>query len=235
MDLNQTTDTAVKALEEAGPAAYGDPMGTPSAEERIMWKGRPDLATLARTAFHTRSVGIYFLLLIAVSAALGNVNTAITCTVLGLIAQAILYGLAWISRKTTLYILTDTRLIMRIGMALETRVNIPLKHVASANLRMRGKEHGDIALSLNGERTLGYLLLWPHARPWKFSQPEPMLRSVPDAESVAKLLAEACARHSAIARGLSDIKDTGRPQVQPHENAGKPGRFSEGDFEGAHA
>ena len=231
MDLNslperQLSEAALE-LEEAGPAANGDPMGTPQAEEKVLWKGRPDLAVLARTAFHTRTVGLYFAALVVISVALGNMGTALVCAVLGVLAVAILYGLAWLSARTTLYILTDARLIMRIGMALETRVNLPLKHVKSANLRARGKTHGDIALLLAGERLLGYALLWPHARPWRFAQPEPMLRAVPEAEKVASILAEACAMHVPIEQNLTQINEA--PAVGGDEG------YNEGELRGATA
>ncbi len=197
--------------QEAGPTAHGDPMGTPAADEKVLWKGRPDLSHLSRTAFHTRSVGIYFAILIAVSVIMGNVNTAIVCAVLGVAAVGILHALAWLSVRTTMYILTDTRLIMRIGMAIETRINVPLKHVTSANLKARGKDHGDIALELSGERLLGYMLLWPHARPWHLNRPQPMLRAVPEARKVAALLADACAAHVAIERSAAQTRGTATP------------------------
>lgn len=198
MAVTVQDDTA----EGFGPTAHGDPMGTPVVDEQVLWKGRPSLALLSRTAFHTRSVGIYFAALIAISVVTGNTNVAILCAVLGVAAVAILYGLAWLSVRTTLYILTDTRLIMRIGMAIEARINIPLKHVTSANLKPRGGNHGDIALQVGGERLLGYWLLWPHARPWRFARPEPMLRAIPDAENVARMLAEAAAKHVPIEQQL---------------------------------
>ena len=194
-------------LETQGPRAHGDPMGTPQPQEDILWKGRPDRALLAKTAFHTHKVGLYFALLVAISAVLGNVTTAIVCAGLGVLAVAILYGLAAISARTTLYILTDTRLILRIGMAIETRVNVPLKHVKSANLRDRGKGYGDIALTLAGDRLLGYALLWPHARPWRFASPEPMLRVVPDAKALAATLAKACAKHAPQESNLTQINE----------------------------
>lgn len=231
MDLNtKTTPTLSKAareLEEAGPAAHGDPMGTPSAQEKILWKGRPGLGTLARTAFHTHTVGLYFAALVTISLILGNTGTAALCGVLGVFAVAILYGLAWVSARTTLYILTDARLIMRIGMAIETRVNVPLKHVKSANLRERGKTHGDIAISLGGERLLGYALLWPHARPWRFANPEPMLRAVPDAQNLAKTLAEACANHAPAEHALPEAD---KAPIRATSDA-----FSERDLQGATA
>lgn len=222
--------SAPQSIEEAdGPTAFGDPMGTPAADERVLWRGRPDVSVLARSAFHTRKVGLYFLVLIGASVAVGNTNAAIVCTVLGLAAIAILQSLSWLSVRTTMYILTDERLIMRIGMAIETRINVPLKHVASANLRMRGKNHGDIALLLNGERTLGYLLLWPHVRPWRFAQPEPMLRALPDAQEVAGLLAETCAKLTPIEQNLTQINEAnGHPAKQ--ENG--PAALSGGDMEG---
>lgn len=213
-----------EAEEEAGPRAHGDPMGTPAVDEKVLWKGQPDLAVLSRTAFHTRKVGIYFVVLIAISVMAGNTTAAIICTALGLAGVAVLHTLAWVSRRTTLYILTDTRLIMRIGMALETRINIPLKHVLSADLKARGKNHGDIALQLGGERLLGYLLLWPHARPLRFSRPEPMLRAVPEAQKVAALLADACANVVEINRNLTEINVSQPASVQHSSGATRPAR-----------
>lgn len=215
-----------------GPSADGDPMGTPAANEKVLWKGRPDTAILARSAFHTRKVAIYFATLIALSLALGNQNSAIMCAVLGVLALLVLQALAWRSARTTLYILTDARVIMRIGMALETRINVPLKHIRAADLKLRGKGHGDIALQLNGDRLLGYVLLWPHVRPWKFAMPQPMLRSVPDAEALAAQLAEACAAHAPIEREAErQVKQVNGPATRP----AKTGKLPEGNLEGAPA
>ena len=73
MDLNTKPERqlseAAQELEEAGPAAHGDPMGTPQPQEQVLWKGRPDRAVLARTAFHTRTVGLYFAALVVISMA----------------------------------------------------------------------------------------------------------------------------------------------------------------------
>ena len=35
------------------------------------------------------------------------------------------------------------------------------------------------------------MLLWPHARPWRFEVSQPMLRCVPDAHEVATVLGQA--------------------------------------------
>jgi hypothetical protein len=196
------------ALENDGPKAFGDRMGTPQPEERVLWKGRPQLSLLARTAFHTRSTGAYMAALVLIALVTGRNDAAIVAAMLGVALAAIMHLLAWASARSTLYILTDQRLIMRIGIAIETRVNIPLKQITAANLAVRTKDgHGDVAFALAGERLLGTLLLWPHVRPYRYARPEPMLRSVPDAAALAQMIAEARARFGAIERNLSEIKD----------------------------
>jgi hypothetical protein len=229
-------------LETDGPTAHGDRMGTPAPDEKVLWKGRPNLGLLARTAFHTRKLGLYFAALIGVALIAGKTDAAIVCAVLGTALIAILYVLAWASARSTLYILTDARLIMRIGVAIETRVNIPLKQITAAHFRARGDDHGDIAFELAGERMLGTLLLWPHVRPRHYARPQPMLRAVPDAAALARLIADARAQYGAIAQNLTEIKDAPAPIGQ---HAGQPtnaqgrsiaiGRLNEQGLEGAPA
>ncbi|NCP13408.1 MAG: PH domain-containing protein [Sphingomonadales bacterium] len=250
MDLNYSQDAAATdmsltagidhaALENDGPKAFGDRMGTPAAREKVLWKGRPELRLLARTAFHTRKAGIYMAGLSVVALLLGNTTAALVAAGLGVVLVGLLYVLAWASARSTLYILTDERLIMRIGMAIETRVNVPLKQIKAASFRPRDNDHGDIAFELNGERLLSTLLLWPHVRPGHYAMPQPMLRAVPEAARLAEMIGEARAQFGAIDRNLTDIKEaapaivqhagqaahvTGRPATAPH----RPGQVLEG-------
>lgn len=202
------------ALENDGPKAFGDRMGTPAPNEKVLWKGRPNLGLLARSAFHTRTLGLYMAALIVIALASGRNDAAIVAAVLGTALLAILYTLAWLSTRSTLYILTDARLIMRIGMAIETRINIPLKQITAAHFRPRSKGHGDIAFELAGERLLGTVILWPHMRPWRYNRPQPMLRAVPDAAALAQMIAEARAQYGAIERNLTEIKEAPTPSGQ---------------------
>jgi hypothetical protein len=194
-------------LENDGPTAHGDRLGTPAPDETVLWKGRPGLGMLARTAFHTRTLGLYMAALIVIALATGRNDAAMVTAGLGVVLIALLYMLAWLSARSTLYILTDVRLIMRIGMAIETRINIPLKQVTAAHYRARGKDHGDIAFELSGDRLLGHVLLWPHVRPWHYTRPQPMLRAVPDAARVAQMIADVRAQYGEIDRNLTEIKD----------------------------
>jgi hypothetical protein len=194
-------------LENDGPTAHGDRLGTPAPDETVLWKGRPSLGVLARTALHTRTLGLYMGALIVIALATGRNDAAMVAAGLGAVLIALLYLLAWLSARSTLYILTDVRLIMRIGMAIETRINVPLKQVKAAHLRPRAGGHGDIALELGGDRLLGYILLWPHVRPWHYAFPQPMLRALPDAARVAQMIADVRAQYGAIERNLTEIKD----------------------------
>jgi len=204
------------AISEAdGPSANGDPMGTPALSERVLWKGRPSVPVLTRTAFHLGSFAIYMAAMVLLALFFGNADSAVFLVGAGLFGGLVIQMMAWRCARSTLYILTDVRLIMRIGMAVETRINIPLKHIEAAHLNMRGREHGDIALELGGERLLGYLLLWPHVRPWRLARPQPMLRAVPDAQTVASQLAEACAKYHPLERNLTNVKEAGVRGAKP--------------------
>lgn len=217
------------ALENDGPKAFGDKLGTPAPDERVLWKGRPQTGLLARTAFHTRKAGLYMGGLMVTALVLGKPDAAIVVAVLGTILCALLYLLAWASARSTLYILTDSRLIMRIGVAIETRVNIPLKQINAAQLALHGADgHGDIAVEVAGERLLGTLLLWPHVRPWHYAMPQPMLRAVPDAAGLAQMIAEQRAQFGAIALNLPKAEQpapaTGHAVPQPVALPGRPAR-----------
>jgi hypothetical protein len=41
------------------------------------------------------------------------------------------------------------------------------------------------------------MVMWPHVRPWKFGNPQPMMRAVPEAEQVARILSRALAASAA--------------------------------------
>ncbi|MEO1731338.1 MAG: photosynthetic complex putative assembly protein PuhB [Pseudomonadota bacterium] len=210
------------AISEAdGPGANGDPMGTPALNETVLWKGRPGLPVLTRTAFHLGSFAMYMAAMILLALVFGNTDSAIFLAGLALFGALLIQLIAWQCMRSTLYIITDVRLIMRIGMAVETRINIPLKHIRAGHLNMHGRDHGDIAVELAGERLLGYLLLWPHARPLRINRPQPMLRSIPEARKVAEILTEACAKYAPLEQKLTEVKDQPGSEAKP-ELTGAP-------------
>ena len=167
-----------------------DVLWHPQADEAVLWQGRPDPMVLARSAFHTPLIAGYFALLALIAVVMGSGPGGIATTLAaGAAVLAILYATAF-------------------GIAIEKTVNIPLKQIGAAHLSERGHGFGEIALEPNGERTLGYLLLWPHARPWRFAKPQPMLRALPGAADVAEQLARAVEAYEAIERGQAQERPT---------------------------
>lgn len=178
---------------------YGLPERLPQ-DEKILWQGSPDWKTLARHAFHINKLVAYFGVIIAIRVfvvltdGLGMNAAFASAMWLGLLAASaigVLAMIAYFSARTTAYTITNKRLVMRVGIVLTIAYNLPYKRIASAGLRKLGKEHGDIPVVLMPGDKIAYAHLWPHVRPWRFAKPEPMLRSIPDAEKVAGILTQA--------------------------------------------
>lgn len=170
--------------------------------ERILWQGAPDWTSLFRHVFHARAVAVYFTALatwrIAAGVSDGTPAAEIAIHAAALLpvaaaALGLLALLAWLIARSTIYTITNARVVIRAGVALPKAINVPFKVVGSAALRMRENGAGDIPLQLTGPDRAAYLHLWPHARPWRFNRAEPMLRGVPDAAAVADILSRALA------------------------------------------
>jgi hypothetical protein len=107
---------------------------------------------------------------------------------LGGLAIGILWLIARGYARTTVYTLTDKRLVIRNGIAIPVTINLPFARIDEASLKLFDDNSGDIVLTPNRSDRVPAVLLWPHMRPWRLRRPEPMLRSVPDAVHVAALL-----------------------------------------------
>ncbi len=171
----------------------------PPEGESILWQGRPQAWALARESLAIRWVAGYFALLIvwrfgasaADMAVLPAMGTAVPFLVIGVLACAILYGIAWVLARTTRYTITTARVAMRVGAALTVTMNLPYRQVEAAELDLARDGTGTIALRMSPGAKLSYLVLWPHVRPWRMARVEPALRAIPDAANVARILAEA--------------------------------------------
>jgi hypothetical protein len=171
----------------------------PPEGERILWQGAPDWQRLAVEALKIRWVGGYFVALaawrgLAIGAEMGaatGVQATIPYLVMGLVSVAILALIALVQARTSVYTVTNRRVAMRIGAALTVTLNLPFTHVSAADMDLRKGGTGTIALTLKEPARLSYLICWPHVRPWRMGRCQPALRCIPDAEKVARLIAEA--------------------------------------------
>jgi hypothetical protein len=150
-------------------------------DESIVWQGSPDWRSMARGVFHTRLVAAWFVVVAMAAFVAGGTGPlgALITLLVAVIGLALLAGLAWAQARSTVYTLTQKRIVMRFGVALPKCVNLPLAQVASADLKPAGVGHCDIALQMATRFPLGWLQMWPHVRPWKVAEPQPMLRGVP--------------------------------------------------------
>lgn len=159
--------------------------------EHIVWQGSPEWKRLGRDAFKTFWIAGYFAALLIWAALDGGTTGMAMTLVMAALGLGLLYALAWGTARSTVYTITSRRVVLRYGMALPKCINLPMSAVASAGLKRNAGGSGDIPLTLSQPHKLGYAVFWPHVRPWKIRDPEPMLRSIPDVETVARLLTDA--------------------------------------------
>jgi hypothetical protein len=178
----------------------GLPERPPTGEE-ILWQGRPNAWRLAVEALNIYWVAAYFVVFFGWRALVAGATvpfwTAVQIgspfLVMGAVACFLLWLVAFVQARATVYTVTNRRVALRIGAALTVTLNLPYRWIGSAELDLRQGGTGTIALSLIGETRLSYLNTWPHVRPWHMKRTQPALRCIPDAERVAKLIADAAA------------------------------------------
>jgi Bacterial PH domain len=182
--LNQNPDIIPEGLPDHLPEG-----------ESLIWQGKPDWKSLAINAFHIRKVAAYFAVIIVAQGAFkyANGGSALESVPglmgLALAACAILAVMAYASAKTTRYTLTSKRALMKVGIALPVIINLPFRQIDGASFAHTAKGFGTIVFKTGGETRLAYLLLWPHAKPWHFTKPQPAFRDIADVETVASRLA----------------------------------------------
>ena len=201
-----TVDESLRGLPERLPEG-----------ERLLWLGAPDWRRMALNVFHIRGLALYFGAIIAyclAAAAMDGtpmLDAALSTAKLAgaaLVPIGFLTAYAWLVGRSTTYTITDQRVVMQFGLALPMTINLPFRKIESAELKLRANGFGDISLLLNSADRLAYLVLWPHARPWRLGQAEPTFRAVPDVGRVGQLLARALA-------ASADMPAPAAPETQP--------------------
>ncbi len=188
-------------LEHDQEAAPGIPEPLPGGET-MRWQGAPEFRSLALRSFGVRALSVYFCLLLllqvglalsggrSLSAALGSAAGFI---VLALVALGIVSVYAKLVARSSLFTITDRRVVIRTGVALPVTINLPYALIESADLRLHGDGSGDICIKPSAGNRASLLLLWPMVKPWRWLRVQPVLRGVANAESVASILAAALA------------------------------------------
>ena len=182
------------------------PRGLPGAlpeGETLLWQGSPSWRSLARHCCHMPAFCVYFAILLGWSAidsdwggaALpASLHSLARLLGLALVALLLLGVFAKLVERSTIYSITNRRVVLGFGIAMPMTITIPFGLIDTAGLRRHRDGSGDVVLTLSpGVRRAPYVVLWPHARPWRLVRAEPMLRGVPEAAAAAQVLARALA------------------------------------------
>jgi hypothetical protein len=201
---------------------FGLPERLPQ-DEFIVWQGSPDVGALAASAFHIKKLVIYFLLLIVACAwpaletqagAMAVLQAIKWIAPLSLLGLASVWLMAYMTSRATVYTLTNKRVVMRLGIVLTVTFNLPLKQIASSDVRLLESGFGDITLALQGSDRIAWVHLWPSVRPWRISKPEPTLRAISDVQEVAVKLRDAWTQATGMAANATPtMQSTNKPQA----------------------
>jgi hypothetical protein len=202
----------------------GLPGHLPEGEE-MLWQGRPSARLIARHVLKNRWIAGYFVLLAAWAVigglydgrpVVGIVFSVAVLTALAAVVIGMLELFAWAVEKTTLYTITSRRVVIRFGVAFSMTLNLPFKQINALSLADLGGGSGHVAIELLPGHKLSWLLQWPHARAWRFSNPEPSLICLRDAQKAADILALALTQYASLNSGHARLAQGSRvPEAAP--------------------
>jgi hypothetical protein len=197
------------------------PLPEPLPEgERVLWQQSPAWRSYARRVFQIGKIALYFLIVVAWVATAAYLDqggwTAVARSLAWSLPPALgvlgLLGLiAWLYARTSVFTITNRRVVIQSGLALPSAVNLPFSKVSSADLRTFGDGTGDIDLSMSGPRLL-YSMVWPNVRWLRLRRPIPVLRAVEHPRQVAQILGDALAADQATEAPPSASQDA---EAQP--------------------
>ena len=192
--------------ETGGPEHDYEPVpGLPARlpeGEYILWQGAPSSAAVSRQVLKTRWIAGYFAVLVAwnITAGLydGRLASEIlfssgALAILSTICIGLMEAFAWGVQRTTLYTITNKRIVMRIGVALSATFNLPFTRIVSADMREGKNGVGDIALTLAPSDRLSWLVFWPHVRGFRRGAMMPQMICLKDVAIAGNVLAAALA------------------------------------------
>ena len=200
-----------------GEAPQGLPGHLPDGE-RLLWQGVPVWRAVAKRVFHIRGLALYFGIIAAWSLASGLMAgaPALEITVdtgkivgVGLVPILFLTLYSWGIGRSTVYSITNKRVVLQMGLVVPMTINLPFSKIESASMRDGKAGIGDISLALRKGDRLTWFMLWPHARPWRMAVAEPSLRAIPDVDQVGRILGRALAAAAEMSAPVMAADDQG--------------------------
>ena len=164
--------------------------------ESILWKGKPSFWGFSWYFFGLKLLAFYLIILSVVFAARLTVTDFFTAFVgdflpfllSGILTSFILMALAKIQSQSSVYIITENRVIIKSGAALSFLISMPFKKIKAVNLQKRKGSLGTISFELNSGKRVPYISCWPSVRPWRFKNTEPAFSCIENVDEVATIL-----------------------------------------------
>ena len=164
--------------------------------ESILWKGKPSFWGFSWYFFGLKLLALYLIILSVVFAARLTVTDFFTAFVVdflpfllsGILTSCILMALAKIQSQSSVYIITENRVIIKSGAALSFLISMPFKKIKAVNLQKRKGSLGTISFELNSGKRVPYISCWPSVRPWRFKNTEPAFSCIENVDEVATIL-----------------------------------------------
>ena len=188
-------------LEHDYEPAPGLPESLPR-DEHALWQGGSDARSLALGTFHIRKLAVYFAVLLGLRLAfqlLDGVALADALSGVAILALFAAFALGLMSlyatlvARSTMFTITNRRIVIRCGVAVPMTVNLPYSRIDAVDVRERADGSGEIAVLPERLSRVSYVLLWPMVKPWRWLRVQPVLRGLHDVASVASIVAEAIA------------------------------------------
>ena len=164
--------------------------------ESILWKGKPSFWGFSWYFFGLKLLAFYLIILSVVFAARLTVTDFFTAFIVdflpfllsGILTSFILMALAKIQSQSSVYIITENRVIIKSGAALSFLISMPFKKIKAVNLQKRKGSLGTISFELNSGKRVPYISCWPSVRPWRFKKTEPAFSCIENVDEVATIL-----------------------------------------------
>ncbi|MEL6360518.1 MAG: photosynthetic complex putative assembly protein PuhB [Pseudomonadota bacterium] len=217
--------------KSAGEPIKGLPAMPPKGE-RVIWQGKPDPRQFVLDVVHPRAIAGYIIAFSIVRLALsmpqsgfgvGLAADFLLQLMITLCAAFIVCGLiAYAMARASIYTITNKRIVLRFGAALRKYTNVPFSKISAVDLRETPSGMGTISFSINDKKALGLLKLWPHVRMRRKNGAEPVFRQIPDARTVAFLLADTMKQENAAGVQLSRQPSTDRQTHEHTDTIGVP-------------
>ncbi|OUW05395.1 MAG: hypothetical protein CBD16_01045 [Betaproteobacteria bacterium TMED156] len=181
--------------EDGFEPQFGLPEPLPDGEE-LLWQCSPSFKSLIKKVFLFRLILAYFVIMLASSFYFNFQTSGFENALIGFVGSFFLSVfcllsvafLAYLSSKTTVYSITNKRIVMRIGIVLTLTFNIPYKEIDAADLKLYSDSTGDISFRIKPSTKIAFIHLWPHCRFKSFSHPEPALRCIEQAKVVSEIV-----------------------------------------------